>query len=325
MGWSLWVTVTVVAVAFSLDLAYGSVILARECPNGYSPVTENAVTCRAAMSLVKDAAKEPEDFHGDMYNGEENDKDWPSGCYYCDGQKECTDGTWFNKHKKGSDIEGSKMKRFCAQDIEQSMKATQTLFLGDSDIDYWPGTTLKYIDSFNLGVGGETCAGLSKQIGRGKRSLLKRFNNPETVVLVCGENDLAEGRSVSKTLRSAKSIIKKITKTGARVVFLGTKPEPSTKELHKAYQKYDEQLKKLAVKLARKTKKDKPSPLAFVDTFAAFEDLGNPKSLYANDRLHLSSSGYDLWDTWLQTAKSDSSGACLVWKGTSCQTDRFPE
>jgi hypothetical protein len=35
-------------------------------------------------------------------------------------------------------------------------------------------------------------------------------------------------------------VVGKITATGARVVYLGTKPEPATASLHAAYRRYDQ-------------------------------------------------------------------------------------
>jgi len=285
------------------------VVLASECPDGYSPVTENIYACRAAMALV-----DPGDQEGGGFQGTEKDRDWPSGCYFCDGVEECSDGTWFNNEKKGNnDVSG--VKRYCAKDMNELMKETRVLFLGDSDVEFWPTTETKYTNSNNLGVGGYTCSDVLKEVRQKKGSMLKSFGPPDIVVLVCGENDLAFGRSVGKTFKSAKSIIKLVQKTGAKVIYLGTKPEPSTKNLHKKYREYDEKMQKLAVS-SRSTE----NRLVMINSYKAFEALGNPNSLYRKDKLHLSSEGYSLWDTWTQTALNDlsSEDTCIVWESNQC-------
>ena len=68
---------------------------------------------------------------------------------------------------------------------------------------------------------------------------------PSTVILVCGENDLWD-TSVSKTFKKFKKIVKKVVATGARVIYMGTKPEPDTNSLHDEYQEYDALIRALA-------------------------------------------------------------------------------
>ena len=60
------------------------------------------------------------------------------------------------------------------------------LFAGDSDIELWKNTDQNYPNSVNTGVGGTTC----KQ-WKGRIDEWLKEDPPSTVVLVCGENDLA--------------------------------------------------------------------------------------------------------------------------------------
>ena len=71
----------------------------------------------------------------------------------------------------------------------------------------------------------------------------------EWVVLVCGENDIAEGVSVSNAFSRFKSNVEKAVSTGARVLYMGTKPEPSTKSLWDEYRKYDALIRGYATSL----------------------------------------------------------------------------
>ena len=137
--------------------------------------------------------------------------------------------------------------------------------------------------------------------------LLAAFN-PSTVLLVCGENDLWD-LSVSKTFQKFTKIVKKIVDTGARVIYMGTKPEPGTTSLHGEYVKYDAKIRALAAEYADGTLAPTPEPtasagtpsaapapvpLTMVDVYPGFNALGNPTSFYQDDDLHLSSEGVRL-------------------------------
>lgn len=114
------------------------------------------------------------------------------------------------------------------------------LFAGDSDIEGW-ATAAEFPKSVNVGVGGATCANVAKK-AEGHISAYA----PSTVVLVCGENDLAYGASVAKTMKRLTKAIDRLSSGGARVIYIGTKPEPSTKNLHKKYRNYNEKVRALA-------------------------------------------------------------------------------
>ncbi len=69
------------------------------------------------------------------------------------------------------------------------------------------------------------------------------------------------------------------------MIYLGTKPEPATKALHKEYVAYDEMIKKA-------TLPDLQTGLFF---FVGNEFLVE-RRYYANDGLHLSELGYTIWN-----------------------------
>jgi len=177
------------------------------------------------------------------------------------------------------------------------------LFAGDSDIELWKKTDKLYPNSKNKGVGGTTC---KQWVGRIDK-WLKKYK-PDTVVLVCGENDLAYGQSPSKAFANFKKIVKKNSAKGATTIYMGTKPEPDTKDLHKKYRKYDDLIRDWG---------ENQENFVMIDVYPSFEALGNPKNLYKKDKLHLSSKGYNYWNTWLQAALDDSSG-CVLWESGEC-------
>ena len=89
---------------------------------------------------------------------------------------------------------------------------------------------------------------------------------------------------------------------------MGTKPELDTRSLHDKYEKYDEQIRSLAISSA--------TEVAMVDVYESYKDLGNGNNLYANDDLHLSREGYNLWTGWAKQALTDAQ--CVEWKSGSC-------
>ena len=136
---------------------------------------------------------------------------------------------------------------------------------------------------------------------------------PIHVVIVCGENDLYEDRTVEETFEDFQDIINKIIESGASVTYMGTKPEPGTTELHAQYRDYDGRIQDFAVNLAN----DSYSPLNIVDVYQGFEDIGNPNSLYQVDELHLSLEGYGYWSQWLVQVSNDS--GCIIWQSQECR------
>ena len=114
----------------------------------------------------------------------------------------------------------------------------EVLFIGDSDIEYWSkaavSTWIAFPNSNNVGVAGFTCAQVLSELD----AHLARYA-PSTAVLVCGENDLIS-TSASTAFSRFVQVVERIIASGARVVFLSTKPEPSTDSLHAKYRDYDQ-------------------------------------------------------------------------------------
>ena len=180
------------------------------------------------------------------------------------------------------------------------------LFIGDSDIEEWD--TSQFIDSSNIGEGGSTCNNTLSSIDE----VLEQYT-PVHVVIVCGENDLSEERTVEETFEDFQDIVNKIIESGASVTYMGTKPEPGTTELHTQYRDYDSRIQDFAENLANNSY----SPLNVVDVYQGFEDIGNPNSLYQDDELHLSLEGYGYWNQWLAQVSNNSE--CIIWQSQECR------
>ena len=185
-----------------------------ECPTGFSkPATMSE--CRAAMDYAG--------INGEDFDSIEDVSDWPSGCYEYDST------TWFNVHPTG--IARADSRLYCIKSFDVT---PDVLHVGDSDMDYWATSSLYSSlgkTTQNVGVGGYTCKQVLDEIDM----LLADFSNPEWLVVVCGENDLAGGTSVDTTLNRFTDLVAKASAVGARVLYMGTKNEPSTSDLWAEY------------------------------------------------------------------------------------------
>ena len=190
--------------------------------------------------------------------------------------------------------------------VNNLVQYSDWLFIGDSDIEGWE--TSQFMDSSNIGEGGSMCSDILSSIDE----IIGQYM-PIHVVIVCGENDLYEDRTVEETFEDIQDIINKIIESGASVTYMGTKPEPGTTELHAQYRDYDGRIQDFALNLAN----DSYSPLNIVDVYQGFEDIGNPNSLYQEDELHLSLEGYGYWNQWLVHVSNDSGG--IIWQSQECR------
>lgn len=208
--------------------------------------------------------------------------------------------------------------------------ADSLLFVGDSDIERWDTDAL-FPGSRNLGVGGYTCERVLSELdgyltayhGIGDQGQGVSGGRPllSWAIVVCGENDLAYEESVETTFGYFEQVVTKLTATGARVLSMSTKPEPSTTDIHSKYKRYDLKVKQLAETLASSSGAGAGGarpPLVIIDSYHGFMDLGNHGNLYASDGLHLSSRGYAHWNDWMTTALLHASDSCLVWRGGVC-------
>jgi len=180
------------------------------------------------------------------------------------------------------------------------------LFVGDSDIDYWD-SAVAFPGSFNVGIGGYTTADVINEVDQWVADL-----DPKWAVLVCGENDIDGTRSnTNAALERFTKIVGKLIDDGARVIYLGTKPEPKSKDVYKEYKYYDAHIRKLASALA----KDKAiPPFQMIDVFPSFTSKWE---LYNSDGLHMSRLGYTFWNGWVKLAMSSPS-PCIRWRDGVC-------
>jgi len=286
------------------------------CPENYSKIISSKWACIAAMAIGDPTLDGDQD--AETFQGEESEASFPSGCYECPQNTfECLKGSWFNEDPAGEANQDARL--YCAKNtltLESPEKGI--IFMGDSDVDYWYESRETLPGSFNYGVGGHTC----NQVYKDFTSLIQSVQNIQWMVLVCGENDLAYGASVNTAFKRFRNIYYAASSQNIKIIMIGTKPEPSTKDLHKKYKKYDKKVKSFAKK--ESNKKGFPS-IIFIDSHKSFVSLGNSNSLYADDKLHLSPEGYGYWNEWLQNAHDnalcDDNGdvcKCYIWQKNYC-------
>lgn len=283
----------------SLAVNKASVVLSEgsDCPSGFEPITSTAA-CRAALDMVG--------LPGEAYKGQETDGGWPKGCYYCENTDDCTDGVWFNKHGTGQAVAGS--QRLCHKGYDHA--SAEVLFVGDSDIDYWD-SAVAFPGSLNVGVGGYTTSDVKSEVDTWVAEL-----GPKWVVIVCGENDIDGSRSVTiAALARFKEIVGKFIADGARVIYLGTKPEPGTSKGEiKEYKYYDAELRKYAASQSAGSS----TPFIMIDVFKSFTSKAE---LYNSDQLHMSRLGYKFWNGWVKLAMA-SAAPCVLWQDGVCVKSR---
>jgi len=275
------------------------------CPTDYTKITSKAA-CIASLDILGPGSDPVRSYPAYDFKGSEDDADWPAGCYECWGMRGCRDGVWFNAHQTGA-VHG-KATPICAKNLEP-LTTGGVLWMGDSDTDYWTTTRTLAPGSYNVAVGGYTCEDLLGDLD----AMLAVFL-PSVVHITCGENDLSNGASPTTAFRYFEQVLEKITATGARAIIMGTKDEPSERAIWSKYARYDAKVRALAESLA--VTSSPPAKLSVVDVNAGFKALGNPRSFYADDRLHLSAEGYALWDDWSTLALADNS--CVVWLSGTC-------
>ena len=96
---------------------------------------------------------------------------------------------------------------------------------------------------------------------------------------------------MQNSFQDFKKVVSSLLASGVqKVVYMGTKKEPATTELHAKYAQYDENIRAWAAVLraaAQGNDATLPAPLTMVDVSGGFEALGNPGTFYDTDNLHL--------------------------------------
>ena len=208
---------------------------------------------------------------------------------------------------------GSRLDRFLKKyralhpDFDPSNLPLKNIILfGDSDFSKWKSIESEWNRVVNVGVGGAEML----QMAFYATECVDKYR-PSILVLVGGENDLAnDGVTPESTFGYFEKCYDRAVSTHKRssdtltIVYMGTKPEPATEGLHDRYLKYDEMIRNRFLGDSPSTtampnvwvnKKNKNTTFYYIDWWHLKE-----RRFYANDGLHLSDLGYEIWRDTLQ-------------------------
>ncbi|WP_291055988.1 GDSL-type esterase/lipase family protein [Herbiconiux sp.] len=157
----------------------------------------------------------------------------------------------------------------------------KTVFVGDSLTeggrwqDWFPGD-----ETVNLGVGGDTTEGLIERLDT------VAAEDPDTVVLLIGTNDIANRRAVEQIVRNIETILVTLRADSpdARILVQSVLPRGAE------YAEYVKEINRHVWQFAATVKAH------YLDLWPvmAMED-GELNPAYTEDRLHLNEAGYDAW------------------------------
>lgn len=184
------------------------------------------------------------------------------------------------------------IRAFEREDRTARPPAHAIVFVGSSSIVRWdlaasfPGFTC-----LNRGFGGSYMEDAARYADR----IVVPYE-PRAVVVYAGDNDIAHGRTPAEVARAARTLAARIHKQlpATRIVFVSIKPSPLRWHRFAEMQRANRQIAEVAAADER---------ASFVDVTAAMLGAdGKPRpELYAEDRLHLSPAGYELWATLLRS------------------------
>ena len=160
------------------------------------------------------------------------------------------------------------------------------VFTGSSSIRLWHSIEqdMKGFEILNRGFGGSTLLELNHYWSR-----ITGNHQPDIVVVYCGENDIAQGRSVGETVEAFEAFIALYKKTYPEVplVYVAMKPSLDRWHLWEQYQQADKQIRKIIGATEKAT---------FIDLSQSMFRKGTLKEdIFIEDGLHMNVKGYKGW------------------------------
>lgn len=177
------------------------------------------------------------------------------------------------------------IKTFESWDDQNAPPKDPILFVGSSSIRMWK-TRLSFPDLpvMNRGFGGSQTFEVNHFYDR----IIKPYK-PKLVLLYCGDNDIAFGKTAERVLDDYKKFVDLIhtDMPETKIIYISIKPSGSRWKLWP-------QMKDVNDKIAEFTRTDKR--LYYADCASCLLDNGKPNdSLFIEDRLHLNKQGYKTW------------------------------
>lgn len=189
------------------------------------------------------------------------------------------------------------IEEYKKQDIISPPKKGAVLFVGSSSIRRWDDLKARFKDVsiIQRGFGGSEF----RDILHYADDIIIPYK-PSKVVLYAGENDFAKGRSVDEVFLTFKELYSKLRTDlpEAKVYVISVKPSEKLREHLESIQTLNQRIKQFASQEAGR--------LEFIDLYHLMmnkKGAPNPE-LFMPDKLHLTSKGYDVWETAIRKSSS---------------------
>lgn len=178
------------------------------------------------------------------------------------------------------------MAAFDRKDREQPAPANAIVFVGSSSIGGWDlDRFFPDLPAINRGFGGSQIIDSVNHA-----DLLVIRHKPRVVVFYAGDNDLAAGKSPEEVAGDFRTFVAKVhaSTPETRILFIGIKPSISRWSLIGNVRKANQLIRNFS---------ESDDRLGFVDVDAPMLgwDEKPRKELLAEDGLHLTEKGYELW------------------------------
>lgn len=178
---------------------------------------------------------------------------------------------------------------FEQQDSQEFPLKGGILFTGSSSIRKWDDLNERF-GGYALtqrGFGGCQLSDVTHYAGR-----IVIPYRPSKIFVYAGDNDLAAGQSADEVYEEFLEFHKLISDSlpDTKVYYIAAKPSPRRQKLLPVYEEFNGKVAEFI--------EQQPRNWEFIDVFNAM--LGNDgmplKTLFLEDRLHMNSKGYDIWE-----------------------------
>ncbi len=179
------------------------------------------------------------------------------------------------------------IKRFSWQDAKNSYPEQAILFVGSSSIYRWKtARAFPRLPVINRGLRGSHISDMDYYF-----DILVKQYNPSKIICYCGENDLADKKTVAQVLAAFETFSARIKKElpETTLLFLAIKPNPLRWKIWEKMAETNRAIKNYCQSSGLCIFLDTTTPL--------FNVKGVPdKNLFAGDGLHLNPAGYAIWN-----------------------------
>lgn len=181
---------------------------------------------------------------------------------------------------------GKDIQRFEEQDKKEPKPEGQILFVGSSSIRLWDlNKSFGDLETINRGFGGSQISEVNHFFDR----IVGKYK-PSVIVFYAGDNDIAKGKDAQQVSEDYKLFLDKVEKSvpSAHVIYVPIKPSRSRWDMWGEMSQGNELIRRYCTKNFRWHYADTATPMLELEGPPAVE-------LFADDGLHLSDMGYELW------------------------------